>query len=185
MRTVLLLIFLLFTCNFAYSASYDQYSDTVQTLFNRLEENIGVEENPNIEDTDNLEKENHQTDEHIIEPDKEEMEEINEEDEVIRIKPLPGSFKGSILDRIQSESTVSLKNMIDGVDKISTTFYNFITKGLIGLSPILLIIGAVLVLFSRGRAIGAILFVGVGLFVIFNAPELMQAFLSFITSIFN
>lgn len=184
MRILLILIFTLFIGFPVYSASYDQYSDTVQTLFNRLEENIKAEEKPNIEKSDTLQLGKDDPDERFDEPDNKEM--LNEsQDEVIHIKPLPDTFQGSILERVQKGRTVSLENMTNEVDKISTTFYHFITKGLIGLSPILLIIGAVLVLFSRGRAIGAILFVGVGLFVIFNAPELMQAFLSFITGIFK
>lgn len=184
MRTFLVLLLTLY-CFPVHAASHDMYSDTVQSLFARLE-NIDIEK---VDKTNKLEM--HLDDKETFDEAPKEMDDTKnvqaseKEDEVVHIKPLPDSFKGSILDRIQSESTVSLKNMTDGVDKISTTFYNFITRGLIGLSPILLIIGAVLVLFSRGRAIGAILFVGVGLFVIFNAPELMQAFLSFITGIFK
>ncbi len=185
MKALFILTLILLFCLPAYAVNYDSYSDTVQTLFNRLDIN-------DIEKTDKRDKPEKTPDNDELLSDEPEVTYNTEsthsekdQDEVYHINPVPKSFEGSILERVQSGNTVSLKDMTDGVDKFSTSFYNTITKSLIGLMPILLVIGAIMVLFSRGRAVGAILLVGIGLFAIFNAPELIQVFLNFIMGIFR
>jgi len=191
-----ILILTMFLCFPASAKSYELYSETIQAMLERLEHSEFYNEGKE-DKTDNKTIEQEEatvrniSDEQDINKEAPEQEEVPGEEifenksETFHNKPIYDSFQGSILKRIQKESTVSLEGVTEGVDKISTSFYNTITRSLIGLLPVLLVVGAVLVLFSKGRAIGIIMFVVFGIFVILNAPEIISMFLNFITGIFQ
>lgn len=97
---------------------------------------------------------------------------------------IPDTYKGSILERMQSDHTVSAGNVREKADSIGTAIHYTVSEWVIGLAPILLIIAVGLMLFSSARAAGFLIMCGIAIFVILFAPELVQIFINSIMGVF-
>lgn len=101
------------------------------------------------------------------------------------VDPIPDFESDSIMRRMQEGGTIPLGEMTDKIDSMGTKFYNVITRSVIGLAPIVLIIGALFMLFTKGRVAGFLLLSMAALFAILNAPEIVAILINFIAGIFR
>jgi len=163
--------------------TYDKYTYTVQTVLNILEgrfiqdnEKIEKKEKPDIflEESKDVEQEKNN-----ISSEKASQEILGKE---YKIAPIP-SFEGSIMERLQRESVLSLNKINQGIDDIGTSLYYAISQTLIGLAPIVLVVGTLFMMFSRGRGVGLIMLFGALLFIVLFAPEIVKLFISMIQGI--
>lgn len=182
-RIFILLLILLFS--FPSVIFANNYTYTVQAVFNRLE---GLEVNKSQNELQTEPKATQQ--ETSFSPEESEQAETEKENPAqapgaeYRIAPVP-SFEGSIMERLQRESTLSLDGLNRSIDNFGTSLYYTISQALIGIAPIVLVIGALFVMFSRGKGIGLLMLFGALLFTVLFAPEIVKFFISIIQGIFS
>lgn len=157
----------------------DRYSDTVNAVFDRLEGKIVPENSPepggkdfSDEKSERNESKNEENTNNVPKNDN-----LHEE---FKIKPIPKTFEGSILERMQRENTISLSGAEKKLDAAVTAIHHSVSSWLIEIAPVVLIIGALLAMFARGRAAGFLFLFGIMLFVVLFAPEITQAVISII-----
>lgn len=193
-KWISLLIFIFIMCVPAVVYAGNQYSDTVNAVFDRLEGRIWEESEAVKDDQEELrdEEDKEQPTAPVDEKTPTEQQRQEKEsavppdhgDEFI-IGPIPDFAEGTILERLYREDIVSTGGVSERVDRLGTAVYRSISQGLIGIAPVILIIGALFLLFSRGRAVGFLFLFGMLMFVVLFAPEIIKIFIGIISGIFQ
>lgn len=101
------------------------------------------------------------------------------------IPGIPDFHQDSVLEKMKQDMEISSGDIVGAADKIGTSIHNTVSQWLIALAPILLVIAAVMMLFSSARAFSFLIVCGVVIFVIIFAPELVQMFITSISNIFH
>ncbi len=163
----------------ASGADENRYSDTVNAVFDRLEGKL-VSQNRLESGSKDYSTEKPESNESKNEETAGNTPENSNLYKEFRIKPIPKTFQGSILERMQRENTISLSGAEKKLDAIVTTIHHSISGWLIEIAPAVLIISALLALFVKGRAASFLFLFGIVLFIVFFAPEITQAVLNLI-----
>lgn len=196
-KKIILIVFILMLLSPAIKAQAtidSQYSYTTQKVIERLREVDATSgQKNNFPETIYSDSENGQ-DEPVVDettppepvPEPEPVKEEASQKDSIRIMALPLSEnRGTILEQMQTDKNIAPGGIVENADRIGTSIYETTSKTVIGIAPVLLIAGAVFLLFSRGRAIGLIVIVTFAIFLILNAPTIVQMILSYLFGIFQ
>lgn len=99
------------------------------------------------------------------------------------IQGIPDFGEKSIMERLQEDSKISPEQLTNKIDSFATNIYNTVTEAFAGITPLILLGGALLLFFSRGKTAGLVVALIAAMVIIFNAPEITKMFINVATGI--
>lgn len=185
-KTLLLLLALLILTPVAEASAginSDPISDTPRAVMERLK---GETETPNNEPAyEEIEEEKAATNKTSAQTNQDAGAPSNSPSEDPHAASIPDHRKNSMLESMRQETRVYPHKITESVDSLGTSAYNLVSSTVISLAPIVLVIGALALLLTKGKAIGLLLIALLVIFAILSAPELIKMFLSFVMGIFQ
>ncbi len=170
---ILIVFVILLSCTPVYAGT-NKYTMTLDTILTYFEdpESINKTHKEQPAEQESAQKE----------PDQQIQKVTPSEKDKYVIKGIDDTYQGSIMERMQQDSTLSVGT--EKIDEFGTSVYGFAAKSVISIAPVLIILGALLLLFVKGKALGYLFILGVAIFMILNAPELVKILVNFINNIF-
>ncbi len=97
------------------------------------------------------------------------------------IQPIQDPYRGTIMERLHQSNTVTLGDVTGSIDKLTTAVHQTVTQTMISFAPIILLFGVLISFLTKGRTTGFLLMFLLALFVVFYAPEIAKVCINFIT----